>query len=63
MYVLASVQLSLAADFPPLRSLSHVLIWIALAAWGATGIAFVLTTSRSLRDFVQSSAVRRRANS
>jgi tellurite resistance protein TehA-like permease len=63
MYVLASVQLSLAADFPPLRSLSHVIIWIALAAWAATGAAFILTTSRSLRNFVHSSAMRRRTNS
>jgi tellurite resistance protein TehA-like permease len=62
MYVLASVQLSLAADFPPLRSLAHVMIWIALAAWGATGAAFMLSTLRSLRDFMQSSAVRRHDN-
>jgi tellurite resistance protein TehA-like permease len=63
MYVLASVQMSLVADFPPLRSLSRVIIWIALAAWAATGAAFVLTTSRSLRNFVHSSAMRRRASS
>jgi len=63
MYVLASMQLSLAADFPQLRSLAHVMIWMALAAWGATGAAFIVTTSRSRRDFLQSSAARRQANS
>jgi tellurite resistance protein TehA-like permease len=56
MYAAACVQLSLAADFHPLRSVSHVMIWIALAAWGATGTALVVTVSRSLRDFMRSSS-------
>ncbi|EYD75508.1 C4-dicarboxylate transporter/malic acid transport protein [Rubellimicrobium mesophilum DSM 19309] len=36
MYSLASLRLSLAADFPPLHSLAQAMAWIALAAWGAT---------------------------
>jgi tellurite resistance protein TehA-like permease len=31
MYALASLRLSLAADFPPLRLLSRGMVWIALA--------------------------------
>src|SRR5581483_270056 len=32
MYALASQRLSLAADFSPLQSVSHAMVWIALAA-------------------------------
>lgn len=35
MYASATSRLSLAADFPPLQSLSHAMLWIALAAWAA----------------------------
>jgi tellurite resistance protein TehA-like permease len=34
MYAVASLRLSLAADFPPLQSL--FMLWIALVAWAAT---------------------------
>ena len=36
MYALASYRLSLAAGFPPLRVVADVMIWVALAAWGAS---------------------------
>ena len=49
MYALASLRLSLASDFPPLRAISHSMIWIALAAWAATACGLVLSTWRSFR--------------
>lgn len=36
MYSLATWRLSLAADFPPLQQVPHVMIWIALGAWALT---------------------------
>jgi tellurite resistance protein TehA-like permease len=33
MYAVASARLGLAADFAPLRWISEVMIWVALAAW------------------------------
>jgi tellurite resistance protein TehA-like permease len=53
MYALASLRLSLAADFPPLRSISDAMVWIALAAWTMTGLAFVFATWRSFREFAR----------
>jgi len=59
MYALASLRLSLAADFPPLRSISHAMVWVALAAWAATGFAFASASWRSVREFTRSgSAIR-----
>jgi tellurite resistance protein TehA-like permease len=49
MYALASLRLSLAADFAPLRLLSHGMVWIALAAWIATAVGLALASWRSLR--------------
>jgi len=49
MYALASLRLSLATDFPPLRSISLLMVWIALAAWIATVIGLALASWRSLR--------------
>ncbi len=54
MYALASLRLSLAADFPPLRSVSGAMVWIALAAWAATSFGFATASSRSVREFAQS---------
>lgn len=51
MYALASLRLSLAADFPPLRTISLAMVWVALAAWATTAGGFVFETWRSLRDF------------
>jgi tellurite resistance protein TehA-like permease len=49
MYALASLRLSLASDFPPLRSVSLTMVWIALAVWAATFIGLILTSWRSFR--------------
>ena len=44
MYAVASLRLSLAADVPLLRTMSLVMVWVALAVWGATAIG--LTAAR-----------------
>jgi tellurite resistance protein TehA-like permease len=54
MYALASLRLSLAADFSPLRSVSRAMVWVALTAWAATSVGFVIASWRSVRDFAQS---------
>ena len=54
MYALASLRLSLATDFSPLRTISQAMVWVAFAAWATTGFAFVLASFRSFRDFVRS---------
>jgi tellurite resistance protein TehA-like permease len=51
MYALASLRLSLAADFPPLRTISLAMAWLALAAWVATAAGLVLASWRSFREF------------
>lgn len=50
MYALASLRLSLAADFPPLRAISLAMVWIALAAWIATAAGLALASWRSWRS-------------
>ena len=50
MYALASLRLALAADFPPLRTISLAMAWIALAAWGATAAGLVVSSWRSFRE-------------
>jgi tellurite resistance protein TehA-like permease len=49
MYALASLRLSLAADFAPLQFVSSAMVWIALGAWVATTLGFVLSAWRSFR--------------
>ena len=56
MYALASLRLSLAADFPPLGAISRVMVWVALAAWTATSAGLICTSWQSFRDFKRSSA-------
>jgi tellurite resistance protein TehA-like permease len=51
MYALASLRLSLATDFPPLHSISLMMVWVALAAWLATAVGLARATWRSYRDF------------
>jgi tellurite resistance protein TehA-like permease len=51
MYALASLRLSLAADLPPLRTVSVAMIWVALAAWTATALAFAHACWRRYRTF------------
>jgi tellurite resistance protein TehA-like permease len=51
MYALASLRLSLAADFPPLGTISLAMAWLALAAWAATALGLVIASWRSFREF------------
>ena len=50
MYALASLRLSLAVDFPPLRTISLAMAWLALAAWVTTAAGLVVTSWRSFRE-------------
>lgn len=52
MYAVASHRLSLVAEVPALQSLSRAMLWIALAAWGATGIGLVIASWRSAGAFL-----------
>ena len=52
MYGLASLRLSLAADFPPLRAISQAMVWIALLAWTVTAVGFLASCRRSFVTFV-----------
>jgi tellurite resistance protein TehA-like permease len=38
MYALASLRLSLASEFMPLQHIAGAMVWVALAAWGATAL-------------------------
>jgi len=51
MYAVASLRLSLAADFSPLRAISSAMAWVALAAWAATSTGLVAACWRSFREF------------
>jgi tellurite resistance protein TehA-like permease len=46
MYALASLRLSLAADFAPLRLISAAMVWVAFAAWALTAAGLVMTLRR-----------------
>jgi tellurite resistance protein TehA-like permease len=50
MYALASLRLSLASDFPPLRFISAAMVWVALGAWAITAIGFTRSFWRSLNE-------------
>ena len=50
MYALASLRLSLAVDFPPLRTISLAMAWLALGAWVTTAAGLVVTSWRSFRE-------------
>jgi tellurite resistance protein TehA-like permease len=56
MYALASLRLSLAADFPPLRAISYSMVWVALAAWVATSAGLAIASWQSFREFERSSS-------
>jgi tellurite resistance protein TehA-like permease len=51
MYGVATFRLSHVADVPALESWSWAVAWIALAAWGATGIALLIASFRGLRKW------------
>ena len=48
MYALASLRLSLAAEFTPLRMVAQSMVWIALAAWAATALGLVRAVAADL---------------
>jgi tellurite resistance protein TehA-like permease len=50
MYALASLRLSLAADFPPLRLVSGAMVWVAFAAWALTAAGLVQSLWRVAAD-------------
>ncbi len=54
MYGLASMRLSLATDFPPLRAISAAMVWIALVAWVATAAGLATASWRSFCEFRRS---------
>jgi tellurite resistance protein TehA-like permease len=56
MYGVASYRLSDVADVPALAFWSWVVAWIALAIWGATGIALAIASFRSKQEFIRSAA-------
>lgn len=49
MYALASLRLSLAAEFAPLRRIADAMVWVALAAWALTFLAMIAAIARDLR--------------
>ncbi len=51
MYALATLRLSLAAEFPPLVLISRSMIWVALGAWAATAIGLAVSSWRSLGGY------------
>jgi len=48
MYALASLRLSLAADFAPLRAISGAMVWVALAVWALTAAGMLLSLWRGI---------------
>jgi tellurite resistance protein TehA-like permease len=56
MYALASLRLSLAADFPPLHNVSLIMVWVALAVWTATALGLAWASSQSWRAFARGTA-------
>lgn len=55
MYAVATLRLSLAAEFPPLKLISQGMIWVALAAWTATALGFIYACWQNYRQFAQGS--------
>ena len=51
MYSLASMKLSLAADFAPLRVIAHGMVWVSVVVWGLTFAGMAFAAWRSFRDF------------
>ncbi len=49
MYALASLRLSLAADFQPLRLISGAMVWVAFAVWAVTAAGMTLSFFRESR--------------
>jgi len=54
MYSLATLRLSLASDFSPLRAIAHAMLWVSVATWALTFAGLVVVCQRSFREFVRS---------
>jgi tellurite resistance protein TehA-like permease len=52
MYAVATYRLS--DDFPPLRTPSDLMSWIALVVWFATAVGLITASARSFQDFARS---------
>jgi hypothetical protein len=50
---LASLRLSLAADFPPSGAIFQTMVWIAPLAWAVTFAGFLASCRRSGVTFVR----------
>jgi tellurite resistance protein TehA-like permease len=55
MYAVATLRLSRAADFPPLKMISLGMFWVALAAWIATALGFIYACWQNSRQFAPAS--------
>lgn len=53
MYALASLRLSLAAEFEPLRRVSDAMVWVALAVWGVTFLGMIGSGVQDFRGFLR----------
>jgi len=51
MYALASLRLSLAAEFPPLHAVAQAMVWVALGAWSLTALGLLVSVAADLRAF------------
>jgi tellurite resistance protein TehA-like permease len=51
MYSLASLRLSLAADFAPLEAISQAMVWVSVAVWAVTFVGMLVAGWRSYRGF------------
>lgn len=48
MYTVASVQLSVAAEFDPLHWISHVMVWVAIGVWGILMVSMLRRVGMSI---------------
>ena len=58
MYALASLRLSLAIDFFPLRFISAGMVWVALGAWLITAVGLSRSSWRSFKAFARANLKR-----
>jgi len=52
MFAVASLRLSLAADFPPLQDVSVTVMWVSVATWIATFLGLAIKSFRGIREVV-----------
>ena len=50
MYAVATYRMALAADFPPLQSVSRTMIWIAFAVWALVMLGLLASIWKSMRS-------------